>query len=163
TTYSRTVAPPMYEGTLGETPFFSSAARDSARGVPVMSYFTSPRCSVRRRFFSSLGGAIESPSPRTSRGTPRRGSPWRRPPAGAEDHQRDARAHLARRAPVGEQRLHRQGQHVEEAGRDGEAARVQARPRLSVLQVADGRDAVAAQAHVRAPTRRARAVVDGAA
>ena len=82
----------------------------------------------------------------------------------AEDLGRHALADVALRAAVDEQRLGGPGQHVDEAGRDGQAAsrRPRSRPRAP-REVADRGDAVAADADV-GPTRRAaRAVVDGAA
>ena len=80
-TCSRMVAAPTNEATLGETPFFSSMARYSARVVQVMSYWMSPCWSFIRRFMSAVRGPIELPSPITSRVTPWRISLCERPSA----------------------------------------------------------------------------------
>jgi hypothetical protein len=53
-TCSRTVAAPMNEATLGDTPFFSRKARYSASVVHVMSYLMSPCSSVSCFFMASV-------------------------------------------------------------------------------------------------------------
>ena len=78
-TYSRTVAAPRYEATLGATPFFSRYARYSASVVHLTSYLRSPCSSFMRRFISSVRGPIELPSPKISVVTPWRISPCERP------------------------------------------------------------------------------------
>ena len=76
---------------------------------------------------------------------------------------RDALPDLALRAAVHDQRLGRPRQHVDEAGRDGEAGRIDDRRRGGACEVADGGDAIAADADVGAAPGRAGAVVDRAA
>ena len=81
TTCSRTVAAPMNEATLGETPFFSRNARYSDSVVQVMSYLMSSCSPVSRFFMASFRGPIDEPSPKTSVVTPCRISLWERPSA----------------------------------------------------------------------------------
>src|SRR4030095_7081393 len=79
--------------------------------------------------------------------------PWTHRPAFAEDLGRHALPDLALRACVGDQRVHRPGEHVDESGRHGEAAGVDDAFRGRSGKVADGRDPVAADPDVGAPAR----------
>ena len=136
TTCSRTVAAPMYEATLGETPFFSRKARYSASVVHATSKWMSPCCAFIARLHL-LGERAHRA-------------------ALAEDLGGDALADVALRAAVRDQRLRRPRQHVDEAGGDGEAGGVDDGPACAPGQVADGGDAVAADADVGAAARRRR-------
>jgi hypothetical protein len=81
----------------------------------------------------------------------------------AEDLERDALSHVRQPARVDEQRLGRPRQHVDEARRDRESARIDLVARAPRRQVADRRDLVAADADVAGERRLARAVVDRSA
>ena len=80
-----------------------------------------------------------------------------------EDLGRHALADVALRAGVGEEVVRGPREHVDEAGGDGEAGRVDHRAASGAGEIADRLDAVAAQAEVGPAWRAARAVVDGAA
>ena len=79
----------------------------------------------------------------------------------AEDLRRHALPDLALRAPVDEQRLGRPGEHVDEAGRDREAAGVDHHVARQGGHGADRLHAVAADGDVRHPAGGARPVVHG--
>ena len=99
-------------------------------------------------------------------------SPWRLAPsafiAGRErthgvlaDHlERDALADIAHRPAVGDQRLLRMGEHVDEAGRHRLAVGVEGPRRRSGRVAADIGDAVALDRDLAAVGRRAGAVID---
>ena len=128
-----------------------SARRRASRGrrryspsvVQVMSYLMSPCCSTRRFFIASLSGPIELPSPKISSVTPCRMSPCERPSAISDSVD--------------------QRQHVDEAGRDREAGRVDGHAAGRAGELADCRDLVAPHPDVDAPAGRTRPVVNGAA
>ncbi len=77
----------------------------------------------------------------------------------AHDLRRHALPDLSLRASVREERLGGPRQHVDEAGGDGQAARVDRRARAGAREVADGGDPIAADPDVRTPSRSAGAVV----
>ena len=80
------------------------------------------------------------------------------------DHlERDALADVALGAAVVDERLVGPAQHVDEAGRDGQARGVDLRGAAAGAHVADRRDAVAVDRDVADDRRRAGAVVDRAA
>ena len=80
-----------------------------------------------------------------------------------EDLGRHALSDVALRAGVGQQVVRRPREHVDEAGGDGEAGRVDDRAAGGAGEITHRLDAVAAKAEVGPSRRPARAVVDGAA
>ena len=127
-TCSRIVVAPTNEATFGETPRFSSSRRYSASVVHVMSYLMSPCSSTMPLLHRVVERAHRA--------------------AFAEDLERHALADVALRAAVGEQRLGRPREHVDEAGRDGQARWRRSTVAPSRCEVADRGDAVAADADV---------------
>ena len=119
-TCSRIVVAPRNDATFCETPRRSSVVRYSESVVQVMSYLMSPICSIGALLHLGVSGPIELPSPKICVVTPC--------------------ADLALRAPVGDQRVGRPRQHVDEARRDGEAGGVDDRRGGCLREIADRRD-----------------------
>ena len=136
----RTVVAPTNDATFGETPRRSRYSRYSPSVVQAISYLMSPWCST----VVLLHRVVE----RTHRST------------FAQHLERDALADVALAAAVVDQRLVGPTEHVDEAGSDGQARRVDLQGATGRAHVADRRDSVVVNRKVADDRRGTSAVVD---